>query len=375
MTENQKNICSKTLQEIKKICEENNHVYTPLNVFYRPSGQQFVKVAELYCTKHKGESFHQLIQDVKLLRKSKECPGCYSEIQREIIRVPIRVLEERIKNSANKTIRENQIVIGYKDSKYKDRDSLVEIKCNIFGHHKKTFPQRATSVGINNCCPECAKTRDYKKEGEMLIEKISKILEENNRNFYFVGNIERSEKRVIFYDLKCKNCGGSEWEREFNVKSVKCNVCHKKRSKGESIVFDHLQSLNIKFELEKTFEDLKNIQSLECDFFLPQSNLIIEFDGQQHYKPIKRFGGIAEFEKTINNDWIKNRYALKRKINILRIPFYEIKNIKILIDDCLNKINEGKFVYKIAYCPIIYWKRKRIFNSRKKHTMTSILKR
>ena len=59
MTKNQKNICSKTLQEIKKICEENNHVYTPLNVFYRPSGQQFVKVAEDHNEK-KNKRMHEL---------------------------------------------------------------------------------------------------------------------------------------------------------------------------------------------------------------------------------------------------------------------------------------------------------------------------
>ena len=39
-------------------------------------------------------------------------------------------------------------------------------------------------------------------------------------------------------------------------------------------------------------------------------NSCIEFDGIQHFKPIKQFGGIEAFEATKINDKIKSDYYI-----------------------------------------------------------------
>ena len=48
---------------------------------------------------------------------------------------------------------------------------------------------------------------------------------------------------------------------------------------------------------------------------------IIEFDGEQHDKPISHFGGLERFEKQKKNDLIKNQYALSHNIPLVRIPY------------------------------------------------------
>ena len=81
------------------------------------------------------------------------------------------------------------------------------------------------------------------------------------------------------------------------------------------------------------------------DFYLPTYNLLIEYDGEQHYKPVRRFKStdeeVAHKFKTIQeNDKIKNQYCTDNGINLLRIPYWEKKNIKAIIDTCLQRLNE-----------------------------------
>ncbi|MDO3427238.1 hypothetical protein QWT87_20360 [Chryseobacterium sp. APV1] len=391
MTENQKRICSETLEELKILCTENNHFYTPIDVYYKPSGKSLKKVVLLKCNEHDCKPFEQDVQDVEIFRRSKKCPPCLSIIQSGNNRIPVPELNTRIKNSKNSVIRDRQIVIRYEDHLHNDKNSMVLVKCNLFGHHKKPYPQTAVSIGKNNICPDCAKTREYKKKvGENLVEKINNILIDKNSSFSFFGSIDRNDKSIIFYELICKNCGCSEWEREKYVSSVKCKVCYPNDTIGESRVIEYLNFLKLTFKKQKKFPGMKNEKELKCDFFIPKLNLIIEFDGHQHYYPIDFFKGFKSFKKTIKCDWIKNRYALKNKINILRIPFKEYDNMEILIDNAIAKINnqEHSFknyynflnVYRINYISIIVNKRMRLKkilleNKRKSYFLSDLHKK
>ena len=63
-------------------------------------------------------------------------------------------------------------------------------------------------------------------------------------------------------------------------------------------------------------------------------NLIIEFDGEQHFKP--KFGE-KEFYEIVYHDAIKNSYCEDNNINLLRIPFWNIEFIEEIVK---NKIEE-----------------------------------
>lgn len=85
------------------------------------------------------------------------------------------------------------------------------------------------------------------------------------------------------------------------------------------------------------------------DFYLPQYNLFIEFDGSQHYKPARYKGSdtqknLQDFEDVQRRDKLKNKYCAKNKINLLRIPYYESKNIDSIICNHLQRLNDKDFV-------------------------------
>lgn len=84
------------------------------------------------------------------------------------------------------------------------------------------------------------------------------------------------------------------------------------------------------------------------DFYLPQYNLFIEYDGQQHYEPVRFYGNNIEenmkiFQKVQEHDKIKNKYCEENNIHLLRIPYWETKNIEMIINNCLQRLSEKGF--------------------------------
>jgi hypothetical protein len=89
--------------------------------------------------------------------------------------------------------------------------------------------------------------------------------------------------------------------------------------------------LNLKFENQKSFDDCINIKKLKFDFYLPDYNTCIEFDGAQHFRPIDRFGGEEYFNYIKLCDSIKNRYCVDKDIKLIRISYKEYGKIGKII--------------------------------------------
>jgi very-short-patch-repair endonuclease len=103
-----------------------------------------------------------------------------------------------------------------------------------------------------------------------------------------------------------------------------CPNCSK--SKGEREIKRLLENKRIKFETEHVV-NIDN-KKLRFDFYLTESNILIEYDGIQHYKPVTLFGGDKSFIKQIENDNLKDKWCLENNIRLVRISYYEnIENI------------------------------------------------
>ena len=106
-------------------------------------------------------------------------------------------------------------------------------------------------------------------------------------------------------------------------------------SKGEKLIEEYLVKYKIKYTPNKKFIGCKNKKQLRFDFYLPEYNLCIEFDGMQHFIP---FGFGSEdknekFKRTKINDEIKNNFCIRNSIPLLRIPYTKIKGIKKVLDN------------------------------------------
>nr|DAN11163.1 MAG TPA: restriction enzyme [Herelleviridae sp.] len=122
--------------------------------------------------------------------------------------------------------------------------------------------------------------------------------------------------------------------RDF-LKGLRCPVCSS--SRGEKSLVEYFIKKGIKYETQKSYPDLKNERRLYFDFYLPELNTVIEYNGKQHYEPIEFFGGGEDFRKQEKNDRVKKEYARKNSIRYLEIPytFKTTKHIHELLDDIL----------------------------------------
>jgi very-short-patch-repair endonuclease len=116
-----------------------------------------------------------------------------------------------------------------------------------------------------------------------------------------------------------------------------CPNC--RESKGERQISLYLNSNNIEHIRQYKFNNCKNKYPLPFDFYLVKYNICIEFDGIQHFKSMDFFGGDDGYEYLKINDNIKDKFCLENNIKLIRIPYYDIKNIEKILKNEL-KIDE-----------------------------------
>ena len=140
--------------------------------------------------------------------------------------------------------------------------------------------------------------------------------------------------------IKCGLCGNEFATSLANYTKAGVNRCHScscKESSGEACIRNLLNLKNIAYIQEKRFEDCRDKKPLPFDFYLPEYNLVIEFDGQHHYSPIY---GEEHFYTTKLHDKIKDDYCIIKGIELLRIPYWDGNNIEEIIIDKLNVIGK-----------------------------------
>lgn len=104
-------------------------------------------------------------------------------------------------------------------------------------------------------------------------------------------------------------------------------------SKGERIVASTLEKHGIAYEAQYRFH------CLHTDFAIRKGSRLyfIEYDGAQHFRPVKKFGGVRSFIVQYIHDWLFNVQCKDEGIKLLRIR-YDIpySNIEEMILDFLE---------------------------------------
>lgn len=95
-------------------------------------------------------------------------------------------------------------------------------------------------------------------------------------------------------------------------------------SSYETAILRILQREGFAVEREKSFKDLKH-GLYRFDFYLPTRGVVIEVDGEYHFKPIR---GRQALLKQQEHDRRKNSYCLAHQIPLYRIPYWDLASIK-----------------------------------------------
>lgn len=157
---------------------------------------------------------------------------------------------------------------------------------------------------------------------------------------------ESNKFKRTMYRCKC-DCGNEIITSSGGLLSGNTKSCGCMVSQWNAYIDILLNEMQIEHKAEYSV-DIEG-HHLRFDFYLPTYNTMIEYDGEQHYKPIN-FGGWdneelqAHFNKTQLYDQLKNNYCKENNIDLLRIPYWEKQNIKEIIYNHLQRLNRRDFV-------------------------------
>jgi very-short-patch-repair endonuclease len=107
-------------------------------------------------------------------------------------------------------------------------------------------------------------------------------------------------------------------------------------SYGEAVIYKFLLERDIKFIHQHRFDDLVNVRKLRCDFFLPDFNLIIEYNGIQHERGWNQDRENLDLIKKL--DAIKITYILNHGINLLIVDSKNVAEINSAVSSKLAEL-------------------------------------
>lgn len=189
-------------------------------------------------------------------------------------------------------------------------------------------------------CQECGKEIRFDKRRHDYSD-VKKYIEDYNCKL-ISDNYKNINQKL---EIQC-NCGNLFYTSYNMFKNLDINCCKRCReeknsiSKGEIKIEQWLNDNKIKYETQYTFDSLKNSHKLRFDFaILNKENnikLLIEYDGKQHYG-LGNFTSdedemIAQYNRVLQNDYIKNEFCFTNGYSILRIPYNRYSQIESILE-------------------------------------------
>ena len=216
---------------------------------------------------------------------------------------------------------------------YKNNRTKIKCKCKVDGYEWTPTPNTLLQ---GHGCPKCGGT------GKLTHEEFMEKLKQVSPDIEILGTYKTNKTKI-----KCR-CTTCEYEWETTPNSLfrgrgcpKCNT-----SKGEKRIAQYLDNLGIDYIYNMCyFKDLVGTggRLLRPDFIISSMKIWIEYDGEQHFRPVDFTSAMSEqqiqanFKIVQQNDQIKNQYAKDNNWILVRIPYTEYDNIEQILDSYLEE--------------------------------------
>ena len=202
----------------------------------------------------------------------------------------------------------------------KGKSPKLKLKCLNCGYEFERYAVHF--VNSPRICPHC-RPRGFNQM--ISIEEAQQRIDD----VYGLGYLKLLEYKGnnIKVDVKCCHCGNvfqsvpvSMWRNRIKG----CPICEKTKSLGEAKVEQLLREKKIQYRTQERFLECKDKLMLPFDFYLPQYNICIEFQGEQHTNR----KSLLWNEKIEKHDAIKRDFCAKNNIRLIEIPYYDIDNLE-----------------------------------------------
>ena len=222
-------------------------------------------------------------------------------------------------------------VLEVTEKKNKDGRRMWKCQCEC-GNIKITSCQNLKRGHCTSC--------GCKNKEQITALGHSNSIDITNKRFGKLVAIKKSKDKIAYSNsipwvCQC-DCGNKIIATVSALNSGNTTSCGCHKSEGEELIKQILTNEKVLFLTESWISELKSKKGkpLQFDFYLPQYNCYIEFDGEQHYKINKYFS-----KENYERDCLKNEYCLLHNIKLYRIPYSykeKLKKEKWTLQDLLN---------------------------------------
>lgn len=217
------------------------------------------------------------------------------------------------------------------------KDAKVDIICNICG----TLFQQSPNAHIHSLqggCPTCRYKYVAQNKKVSFDEFVRRATKVHGDKYIYDENLFVDMRSNV--GIVCKEHGLFYTMPHNHWKGEGCPIC--KKSLGEERIMRFLSQHKInhirQFKINNNNLFCKN-KNIYVDFFLPDYNTIIEYNGKQHYKSVKIWGGKEAFLHQQERDMALRQYCKEQKKRFVEIPYTEFNNTEeILKHLVINKV-------------------------------------
>ena len=228
----------------------------------------------------------------------------------------------------------------YSKVEYKDNKTPVCIICPEHGE----FWQIPNNHIRGGKCPKC----EYKRRNLAYAKTTEQFIKEAT----LVHNNTYDYSKVEYYNKNSKVCiicpkHGEFWQSP--ASHIQGSGCPQCQNKNQTILYSILKN---EFKNEIILYEYSPIWlgRQHFDIYFPDYNIAVEYDGQQHFIPIKHFGGKTTYDKTKKRDKLKDELAIENNCYLFRIQYnYTIDQLNQLIELIKNIIITGNISLKVIY--------------------------
>lgn len=300
-----KMVNNSTKNFISKVNQIHNNKYNYKKTIYTKANCKVIIICKTHGDFNQRASAHISGQG---------CPKCANLIKNE----SKTSNKNEFINKAN-IIHNNKY--DYSLVEYINAKTKIKIICEKHGEFEQIPKNHIQESG----CPNCSKNIKY--DTKSFIKIANKI---HNNKYNYTKTIYVNKRTKV--KITCLFHGIFEQEAGSHIRKNGSGCPYCKESKGELKIKTILEKNNIIFIRQKTFDDCKLIKKLPFDFYLPDYNTCVEYDGEQHFKSIPIFGGDKRLIKQQFTDNTKNLYCKINNINLFRISYLDnIEEIMVKI--------------------------------------------
>jgi hypothetical protein len=255
-------------------------------------------------------------------RQKQGCPECGRKKVNNIIKTRL-IGNDKFIERIEKIFGNNKF--DYSKLDYQGAHKDVTLICKDCGNVETKDP-RSFYCGYG-----CLKCRPKKRNPKQVTEKqfIERARKIHGKKYDYSRVIYTGISNKV--EIICPKHGSFFQEPNVHI-NMKCNCPECNVSKGEENIGIWLNNKGIKYQFQ--YKVKINNSNHYYDFYISDYNIMIEFNGLQHYKPIKFFGCQEGFNYLQERDKIKEKYCLENQIKLLIIRYDD--NIEEILNKTLN---------------------------------------